>query len=155
MRLTGLILIAALLTFPAFGFAAIAGARDPIAVFSQYLGTAALIVMAVVQVIATRLPGVEVVFGPMDQSYRLHKWLGIGAMIALLMHDTIDAEILALGQQNLLEEAAETLGELSLYGLIVLVVITVATFIPYHLWKWTHRLMGGFFTAGAALLLSS
>lgn len=122
---------------------------DSLALFSQYMGIAALIAMAIVQLISTRWRFVEWLFGGLDQAYVLHKWLGITAMGFILLHDTIDAEMNHLGGQNLLEEFAETLGELSLYGLLILVVITVATFIPYHLWRWTHRLMGVFFLAGA------
>ncbi|MEO1491308.1 MAG: ferric reductase-like transmembrane domain-containing protein [Pseudomonadota bacterium] len=62
-----------------------------IALFSQYLGILALIAMAFAQLIATRWPGIEATFGPMDQSYRIHKWLGLGAMAAILLHDTISA----------------------------------------------------------------
>lgn len=122
---------------------------DTLALFSQYMGIAALIAMAIVQFISTRWRPVEWLFGGLDQGYVFHKWLGISAMAFILIHDTIDAEMNHLGGQNLLEEFAETLGELSLYGLLILVVITVATFIPYHLWRWTHRLMGFFFLAGA------
>jgi predicted ferric reductase len=71
-------------------------------------------------------------------------------MVFILIHDTIDADMRHLGRQGGLEELAETLGELSLYGLLILVVISIATFVPYHLWRWTHRLMGFFFVAGAA-----
>ncbi len=123
---------------------------DGLALFSQYMGIAALIAMALVQLIATRWRIVELIFGGLDQGYVLHKWLGILAMGFILLHDTIDAEMNHLGGQNMLEELAETLGELSLYGLLILVVITIATFIPYHLWRWTHRFLGAFFVAGAA-----
>ncbi len=122
---------------------------DTLALFSQYMGIAALIAMALVQFIATRWRPVEWLFGGLDQGYVFHKWLGITAMLFILIHDTVDAEMNHLGGQNLLEEFAETLGELSLYGLLILVVITIATFIPYHLWRWTHRFMGAFFVAGA------
>lgn len=135
---------------PFVWFPEIAQGKDSVALFSQYLGILALIAMAIVQVIATRFHFVEWVFGGLDRSYILHKWLGIAAMVLILLHDTIDAEMPGLGKQNLLEELAETLGEISLYGLLILVVITIATFIPYHLWRWTHRFMGAFFVAGAA-----
>ena len=150
MKIWGLGLIALALAAPLFWLVDIAAGRDIVALFSQYLGMAALIAMAFGQLIATRWLGVETVFGPMDKAYRLHKWLGIGAMAAILLHDTIDAEMRGLGEETLLVEAAETAGEISLYGLLILVVITVATFIPYHLWKWTHRLIGVFFVLGAA-----
>ena len=67
-------------------------------------------------------------------------------MAAILLHDTIDAEMTGLGRDTLL---VETAGEIALYGLLILVVITVATFIPYRLWRWTHRLMGVIFAFGA------
>ena len=149
MKPFGLILIAVACLLPLVWLAGIAQGRDVIALFSQYLGLVALITMALAQVIATRWPGVEAVFGPMDRSYKVHKWLGISALAAILLHDTIDAEMDGLGRETALVELAETLGEISLYGILILVVITVATFIPYHLWKWTHRLIGIFFVFGA------
>ncbi|MEL7466846.1 MAG: ferric reductase-like transmembrane domain-containing protein [Pseudomonadota bacterium] len=150
MKPTGLFIIFAACLLPWVWLPSIGQGRDLIALVSQYVGMIALIVMAFAQLIATRWPGVEAVFGPLDQSYRLHKWLGISAMVAILLHDTIDADMRGLGGETLLNEAAETAGEISLYGLLILVVITVATFIPYHLWKWTHRLIGIFFVLGAA-----
>jgi predicted ferric reductase len=152
MRLNpvGLTLTVIAILIPIIWLPALDHGRDALALFSQYMGMAALIAMAIVQLIATRWKIVEWIFGGLDQGYVLHKWLGITAMGFILLHDTIDAEMNHLGRQNFLEELAETLGELSLYGLLILVVITLATFIPYHLWRWTHRLMGFFFVAGAA-----
>lgn len=145
----GIAATAALMAAPLIWLPGVAAGRDVIAVFSQYLGMTALIAMATSQVIATRWTGVEQVFGALDQSYRLHKWLGLWALAASFLHDTIDAEIRGLGRETVLVEAAETAGEISLYGLLLLVVITVATFIPYHLWKWTHRFIGVFFVLSA------
>ena len=93
--------------------------------------------------------GIETLLGGLDRVYVLHKWAGIGAMVAILLHNTIDAEMRGLGRETALTELAETLGEISLYGLLILVVISIATFIPYHLWKWTHKAMGALFAAGA------
>ena len=124
-------------------------AHDAVAVFSQYVGIVALVLMGLAQVISTRLRGVEAVFGPLDRAYVLHKWIGIGALAAILFHDTVDAEVAALGPDGLLEEIGETLGELSLYGILVLIVITLVTFVPYHHWRRTHKFMGAFFAAGA------
>ena len=151
MRLkpSGLILVTAALGTPLVWWPGLAQGRDVVALGSQYLGIWALIAMAISQVIATRVRLVEILFGGLDRSYILHKWLGIGAMAAILLHDTIDAEMRGLGRETALVETAESFGEVSLYGLLILVVITVATFIPYHLWRWTHRLMGLFFAMGA------
>lgn len=149
MKLFGLLLIAGTTLFPAFQLFSLPNVPDKIALFSQYLGLAALILMAWGQIMATRLRGIEALFGGLDRVYVLHKWAGIIAMAAILVHDTVDAEMRGLGPETALTELAETLGEISLYGLLVLVVISVATFIPYHLWKWTHKAMGALFAAGA------
>lgn len=149
MRAAGLVIIVFSCLIPAYLFATLPDIPDPVALFSQYLGTLALILMAWAQIMATRAPGIEALMGPMDKVYVLHKWSGIVAMTAILLHDTIDADMDGIGRETALTEIAETLGELSLYGLLVLVVISIATFIPYHLWRWTHKAMGGFFIAGA------
>lgn len=145
MKTIGIFLIVATTLFPAYQLFSLPSIADKLALFSQYLGMAALILMAWGQVLSTRLLGIEAVFGGMDRVYILHKWAGIVAMIAILLHDTIDADMQGLGPETALNELAETLGELSLYGLLILVVVSVATFIPYHLWKWTHKAMGAFF----------
>ena len=50
-------------------------------------------------------------------------------MTAILLHDTVDAEMNGHGAETILRELAETLEELSFYGLLILVVVTIATFI--------------------------
>lgn len=148
MRLPGLILIALVTLVPVIWYAPLAAARDPIAVFSQYLGSAALILMGLNQFIATRVWGSEMVFGPLDRIYVLHKWLGIIALIAMGLHDIIDAEMNGI-RGGPLAGIAEDVGEVSLYGLMILILASVITFIPYHLWKWSHRVIGVFFILGA------
>ena len=122
------------------------------AVFSEYVGAVALIAMAFSQVLPTRLRILEHAFGGLDRIYVLHKWLGIGAVTAILAHDTIDAEV---GRETALTDIAQTFCEISLYGLLVLAVITVATFIPYRLWYATHKLMGAFFALALLHFVSS
>ena len=149
MRLPGLILIAAAFAVPMIWFAELAGRHDPTAMLSQYFGASALIAMAIAQLLAMRLSAFEIIFGGLDRIYVLHKWLGVGALALILLHDTIDAEMDDLGRGTTLTEIAETLGEISLYGLLVLATLSILTFVPYHLWKYTHKLMGGFFAAAA------
>lgn len=149
MSKLGIMLLALSVAVCASLFATIPVPVDPIALFSQFVGASALILMAWAQVMATRLAFVEPVFGSLDRVYVLHKWSGVLALVAILVHDTIDAEMDGLGPGTAMVELGETLGELSLYGLLILAVISVATFVPYHLWKWTHRLMGAFFLASS------
>jgi predicted ferric reductase len=62
----GLLLVAMTLALPFVWWPQIAQGRDGLALFSQYLGLGALIAMAISHLIATRWPGVELIFGPMD-----------------------------------------------------------------------------------------
>ena len=149
MNPVGLVIIAGTVLFPAYQLFTLPNIDDKVALFSQFLGLTALILMAWGQILSTRVRGIETIFGGLDRVYVLHKWAGIIAMTALLLHDTIDADMRGLGRETALNELAETLGEISLYGLLILVVVSVATFVPYHLWKWTHKAMGVLFAAGA------
>jgi len=148
MKISGLIIIVLLLAVPLIWIPELLH-HSVAAVLSQLLGIWALIAMSIGQLLATRARWIEGVFGGLDQVYVLHKWLGITALAMILLHDTIDADIDGLPGNRVLEEIGDTLGELSLYGILILVVITVATFIPYHLWRWTHRIIGVFFILGA------
>ena len=148
MNPIGLLIIAATALFPAYQLFSLPNVTDRLALFSQYLGLAALILMSWGQILSIRARGIESVFGGLDRVYVLHKWAGILAMIAILLHDTIDADMSGLGRETALNDLAETLGEICLYGLLILVVVSIATFIPYHLWKWTHKATGAMFAAG-------
>lgn len=148
MRPAGIFLIVIATLLPVIWYAPLGAERDAVALFSQYLGSAALILMGLNQFIATRVWGLEAVFGPLDRIYVLHKWLGIIALVAMGLHDIIDAEMNGL-RGGPLAGIAEDIGEVSLYGLMILILASVITFIPYHLWKWSHRVIGVFFIFGA------
>lgn len=148
MRLFGLVLIIAALLTPVFWLRDLI-ARDPLAIISQYIGMSALIAMSISQILATRWSGLETIFGGLDRIYVIHKWLGILAISAVLIHDTVDADVRNSGPETFLTDIAETLGEFSLYGILILVTITLTTFIPYHLWRWTHKFMGALFVCAA------
>ena len=148
MRVVGIVLVVAAALVPLIWFIPLAGRHDPIAVFSQYIGSAALILMGISQLMATRAVGLEAVFGGLDRIYVLHKWIGIAAIAAILIHDTVDAEMSNAGE-TFLTELAETLGEISLYGILILVTLSVATFVPYHLWRYSHKVIGAFFAFSA------
>ena len=149
MRVFGLVVVVGSILIPTPWFWALGQNHEPLAVFSQYTGSVALILMGIAQLLATRWPGLEVIFGGLDRIYVLHKWLGISAMAAVLVHDTVDADILGIRAETVLSNLAETAGEISLYGLLILIILSIATFVPYHLWKYTHKLMGAFFAASA------
>jgi len=138
----GLLLIAGSLIFPLLLSIPLAQEHPLAAIISQYIGIAALIVMAWIQLIATRLRPIESLMGPMDQVYRLHKWLGIAALALVALHDNLDAEIDALINNAARQDFAESLGSLSYNGLLVLVIASVLMLIPYRIWYFAHRFIG-------------
>lgn len=118
------------------------------------VGAIAFSLMAVNLVMAARLPLFDGMFGGLDQLYFVHKWTGISVLVFALLHENV--EINTPGQ-----EVTSGLSKLSLevaeIALIALSVLILTSFIkripklpfeiPYHWWRWTHRLLGLVFIA--------
>lgn len=141
MRPFGLAIIFCVTLIPLYWFIPMANDWDVTPVISQFFGVSALLLMACIQILATRLPILETIFGGLDRIYVLHKWMGISTLAFVMLHDTIDAEIDGVNGGWLLD-LAETLGENSLTALQVLLLISVVMLVPYHWWRQTHKLMG-------------
>jgi len=145
MNPVGILLVTITMIAPAVAIWPLAQIHPNGALLAQYFGITSIIAMAWGQIIATRWRGVELLFGAMDRGYVIHKWLGIAALALMYLHDTIDPEIKKLAAETWLTDLGEELGEISLNGITILVAMTMALFIPYHLWRWTHRFIGIFF----------
>ena len=89
MKPLGIIIVLISTLFPIYWYIPLAGQHDALATFSQYLGSASLILMGIVQFLATRAYGIEAVFGGMDRIYVLHKWLAVIAILFAAIHDTV------------------------------------------------------------------
>ena len=63
MNPIGLLIIAATALFPAYQLFSLPNVTDTLALFSHYLGLAALILMAWGQILSSRVRGIESVFG--------------------------------------------------------------------------------------------
>ena len=148
MKPVGVVVIVLAALVPLWWFVPLIGKHDGLAVVSQYLAAAGLIVMGFSQLLATRWRWLEPVFGGLDRIYVLHKWMGIAALGAILLHDTIDADIRELERETVLVGLAETFGEIALYGFLVLAILSIATFVPYQFWRLTHKAMGAMFALG-------
>lgn len=149
MKITGTLLVAGTAIYPAAHLMLMPGLTDTSALFSQGIGMAALVLMAWGQILATRIRALRVVFGKYGQVYALHKWAGIAAMVALLLHNGIDPELRSMIGDGRFSDIAEGLGEFSFNGLLILVGLSMVRFIPYRIWKMTHKAMGAFFALGA------
>ena len=120
--------------------------------------------MALVMVLALRLPLAERLLGGMDQVYRLHKWAGIGAALAAIAHwgakessDWIKALWGRAGRPAReavlpwLTDArgfAKDLGEWAFYLLLAMVALTlISRLLSYRNWRVLHRAMPVLFLA--------
>ncbi len=150
MKRTGLALVFLSLLPPLYLFWGYLGENQFSILLSQYAGIVSLIAMAWVQLMATRMRGIEGVFGPLDQIYVLHKWLAVAAIFAAFLHDSIEASAVSRdGAEGRSEGIAETLGDVGYKGILILGLGSLVSFIPYHIWRWSHRLIGLFFAMAA------
>ncbi|WP_299788486.1 ferric reductase-like transmembrane domain-containing protein [uncultured Marivita sp.] len=132
----------------------------------QYFGVIAIGTMSVAMILAMRAPAVDRWLNGLDKSYRLHKWLGISALVAALVHwivvngpkwavslGIMDAperrppggDLPDLGAvQTFLNSqrgTAEGLGEWAFYAVIALIVVALVRRIPYRFFAATHALI--------------
>lgn len=132
-------------------------------VFVQYSGLLAVFMMSAALVLALRLRTLERWLGGLDKVYRLHKWLGIGALVLATLHwwwaqgtkwmvgwgwlekpvrqgarqEFVGLEAWFRGQRGL----AETLGEWAFYVAALLIILALVKAVPYHLFRKTHKLL--------------
>ena len=114
--------------------------------------------MALVLLLALRLPLFDRLLGGMDQVYRLHKWAGIGAALTAIVHwgaKESSGWIKALwgragkpGHDAVLpwltdaRGFAKDLGEWAFYLLLIMVALTLLSrLLPYKRWRILHRAM--------------
>lgn len=129
----------------------------------QYTGVLAVGCMSVAMMLSLRPRWVEPWLGGLDKMYRLHKWLGIGALVLALSHwlwakgpkwavgfgllerpvrgprppaaNQIEQILLTLRHN------AEELGEWAFYAAVILIAIALIRSIPYRFFYQTHKLL--------------
>jgi len=129
----------------------------------QYSGIIAMGAMSVAMILALRPRWPERWFGGLDKMYRLHKWLGIAALVVSAVHwlwsqgpkwavgwgwlerpvrgemPVFENPVQALFMS--LRGTAEGVGEWAFYAAIVLIVLALIKYFPYRLFFKTHRLL--------------
>ena len=113
------------------------------------LGATAFSLMALNLLLSTRLPGLDGMFGGLDQVYFAHKWMGITALICAFLHQQIKISTPGKQVMQSLSALSIQVAQISFYTLLVLVLISffkripkLKFEIPYGLWRWSHRLLG-------------
>ena len=132
----------------------------------QYSGIIAVAAMSFAMILALRPRWPERWFGGLDKMYRLHKWLGITALIVSVIHWLwVNGAKWAVGWGWLerpvrggrgpgslavdsveqffrtLRGPAESVGEWAFYAAIVLIALALIKYFPYRLFYKTHRLL--------------
>ncbi|WP_454684814.1 ferredoxin reductase family protein [Ancylobacter moscoviensis] len=129
----------------------------------QLTGVLAMAAMSVAMVLSLRPRWPEARLGGLDKMYRLHKWLGIGALGLAVFHWLWSQgpkwavgfgllerpsrgprpEITDPVHQFLLDlrGTAEGLGEWAFYAVVALLLIALIKLIPYHVFRYSHRLV--------------
>lgn len=132
----------------------------------QYSGVLAIGAMSVAMILATRARWLESWLNGLDKSYRLHKWLGITALITAVVHwlaangpkwmvglglmerpsrgkpPAGDMELGAIQTfLNSQRETAELVGEWAFYAAALLIAVALIKRIPYKLFASTHTLI--------------
>ena len=134
-------------------------------VFVQYSGVIAIAVMSIAMLLALRPKIVEPFFHGLDKMYRLHKWLGISALVFAVSHWwfakgtkwmvgwgwLVKPERGPRGAQPELgfweglfrsqRGLAETIGEWAFYVAALLIVLALIKRFPYRLFAKTHNLL--------------
>lgn len=155
--LAALWLVADPLALQASGFFVLRGSMV------QISGVLAMTCMSLAMILALRPRWPERWVGGLDKMYRLHKWLGIGALVLAIMHwlwakgpkwavgfgwlarPERGARPATAGavEQSFLSwrGTAEGIGEWAFYAAVLLIAVALIHRIPYHLFYKTHRLL--------------
>jgi predicted ferric reductase len=120
--------------------------------FSIAAGAMAAVAMSQCLILAARPRILEPLFGGLDRMYRAHRWLGIASLVLMLVHNQVEPDFGRWVRESNIGEIAEGLGEVALYGLIALILVSwikripvLDWEVPYQFWWFSHRLTGSFF----------
>ncbi|MDO8389266.1 MAG: ferric reductase-like transmembrane domain-containing protein [Actinomycetota bacterium] len=125
-------------------WSAFAGAQgeEGNAALALYLGSVSIATMAWSFVLALRLRWLERWFGGLDRMYRLHRWLGATAVVAMFLHiETIDSLRNGIPGVRDLADSGQELAGVAEVLLYVLVGLSILRFIPTRYWRLTHKLL--------------
>jgi predicted ferric reductase len=119
-----------------------------LAAMSLASGVAALALMASAALLGGRLKMVESLFGGLDRVYRVHKWLAVWALAFASFHFAFKAGMQTWETASILQLPpfyTRLVRQLSLLALVFILLLALNRRIPYHRWRWWHKLSGPLF----------
>ena len=108
----------------------------------------AISTLSINYILAVRWSVMENLFGGLDRMYRVHKAMGRTSLVLMILHpiflgiskvpdwDTILTFVIPIGPWEV------SAGVVALYIFIILIALTVAVRISYHLWHVSHKFLG-------------
>ena len=120
---------------------------NPLENLAQLLGLLAVNFFAINFILATRFYFIESLFGGLDKMYKFHKMIARIAFTLAWAHPLFILMDRFRGiesiQRYFLPGNSDRLnfGIFALYVMTLLVLLSLTKFLPYHIWKNSHRLM--------------
>lgn len=129
-------------------------------------GALGFVYMAVAMLLAMRIPKIEEYVHGLDKGYAIHKQMGIGALVTMVMHWVLIESPKWLVSLGLMEGQqkrqrlgqiveginwthwAKAVGEYTFYIFIAFVAISLIQAISYRKFRLTHKIAGAIFLAG-------
>jgi len=149
---TGLIVLILIPVYLWFAFGdpgSFATYGDSVHSFGELFGLIGMTCFALTFVLSTRIKSIEDIFGGLDKVYIVHGILGGTALIFLLAHPIFLVlkfipSNWALAASYLLPSQywSTNFGIIALFGMLILIWITLYTKMKYHRWKFTHEFLG-------------
>ncbi|MFO8050734.1 MAG: ferric reductase-like transmembrane domain-containing protein [Thermoplasmatota archaeon] len=143
--LSGLLVLSTMIIWLAHGPGSV---RDPLIAGAKTCAFLAISTLSVNYILAVRWSVLENLFGGLDRMYRVHKFIGRSSLVFMLLHpiflgisklpdwETVLTYVIPIGPW---EVAA---GVVALYIFVLLIALTVAVRISYHLWHVSHKFLG-------------
>ncbi|HGP1812211.1 TPA: ferric reductase-like transmembrane domain-containing protein [Salmonella enterica] len=128
--------------------------------FILFSGIVAWLFMTLAMVLSLRLPVLAPITGGLDKGFILHKWAGIITLTTGVLHWMMKIVPKWLAQQGWitpqqkirhmagtapewpieLASIGQTIAEWAIYILIILCIISLSKKVPYHLFKYIHKI---------------
>lgn len=119
-----------------------------LAVLSLATGVMAVALMGVAALLGGRFKLIESLYGGLDRVYLTHKWLGVWALVFASVHFAFKAGLPEWETAAIITLPPfwmRLVRQLSLLGLALILILALNRRIPYHLWRWWHKLSGPLF----------
>lgn len=110
-----------------------------------FFATISMICMALAMLLSCRPKWIEPLVGGMDKAYMWHKWLGIFGLLGASFHWLLVPGPAGNISDPQFADFGEEVGQLAMYGLLLLGGVSMVKHIPYRIWFYTHKLMGPIF----------